>query len=75
MNNLSIKSRLSFLAIIPIFAILIITSLLLLELKYTAEGVERIYADRVVPLEGLKTISDNYAINVIDAVNKANAGF
>ncbi|OUS34846.1 methyl-accepting chemotaxis protein ['Osedax' symbiont bacterium Rs2_46_30_T18] len=75
MNNLSIKSKLSFLAIIPIFAILIITSLLLLELKYTAEGVERIYADRVVPLEGLKTISDNYAINVIDAVNKANAGF
>jgi methyl-accepting chemotaxis protein len=75
MNNLTIKTRLLFLAMIPIFAILIITSLLLLELKHTAEGVERIYADRVVPLESLKDISDSYAINVIDAINKANAGF
>ena len=34
----------------------------------------RIYDDRVVPLEDLKLIADDYAVFVIDAVNKANAG-
>lgn len=47
---------------------------LLLEWKGAASGVERIYIDRVVPLEGLKVIADDYAVMVIDAVNKANAG-
>lgn len=34
----------------------------------------RIYSDRVVPLEDLKIIGDDYAVLVIDAINKANAG-
>ena len=37
-------------------------------------GLETVYEDRVVPLRGLKIIADMYAVNVIDAVNKANAG-
>ncbi|MGL5192052.1 MAG: MCP four helix bundle domain-containing protein, partial [Chroococcales cyanobacterium] len=36
--------------------------------------VETIYDDRVVPLQQLKVISDDYAIFVIDAVNKADQG-
>lgn len=36
--------------------------------------VGTIYDDRVIPLEQLKTISDNYAVVVIDAVNKAHHG-
>ncbi len=39
-----------------------------------AAGMRTIYEDRVVPLRGLKVIADEYAVNVIDAVNKANAG-
>lgn len=46
----------------------------LTELKTTKEGVDRIYNDRVVPLEDLKVIADDYAVFVIDAINKANAG-
>ncbi len=38
------------------------------------QGVVRIYNDRVVPLEDLKIIGDDYAVYVIDAINKANAG-
>lgn len=34
--------------------------------------VATIYDDRVVPLQQLKVISDQYAINVIDAVNKTD---
>ncbi|MCT7974405.1 HAMP domain-containing methyl-accepting chemotaxis protein [Laspinema olomoucense] len=36
--------------------------------------VGTIYDDRVVPLQQLKVISDDYGISVIDAVNKADAG-
>lgn len=34
--------------------------------------VETIYDDRVVPLQQLKVISDDYGISVVDAVNKAD---
>lgn len=37
-------------------------------------GITTIYNDRIVPLKQLKEISDDYAVNIIDAVNKANAG-
>ena len=37
-------------------------------------SMQSIYADRVVPLKGLKAIADAYAVEVIDAINKANAG-
>lgn len=38
------------------------------------QKIGTIYDDRVVPLEQLKQISDNYAVHVIDAVNKAHQG-
>lgn len=38
------------------------------------QKVATIYDDRVVPLKQLKIISDAYAVNVIDQVNKANDG-
>ncbi|WP_051279676.1 methyl-accepting chemotaxis protein [Chitinilyticum aquatile] len=37
-------------------------------------SLKTVYEDRVVPLQQLKLISDAYAVAVIDAVNKANAG-
>ncbi|QIZ71224.1 HAMP domain-containing methyl-accepting chemotaxis protein [Oxynema aestuarii] len=36
--------------------------------------VGTIYDDRVVPLQQLKNISDDYGLAIIDAVNKAHAG-
>ncbi len=38
------------------------------------DGLGRVYRDRVIPLQQLKLISDDYAVHVIDAVNKADAG-
>lgn len=38
------------------------------------EQVGTIYDDRVIPLKQLKAISDDYAVLIIDAVNKANEG-
>lgn len=73
-NNFSIRSQLMFLSVLPILAIILIVMFSLSALKEADQGVGRIYDDRVVPLEDLKIIADDYAIHVVDAVNKANAG-
>lgn len=43
-------------------------------IRQTNAGLETVYNDRVVPLKQLKAIADDYAVAIIDAANKANAG-
>ncbi|MBY4678988.1 methyl-accepting chemotaxis protein [Marinobacterium arenosum] len=74
MNNLSIRFKLILLSVLPIFGLFIIVSTALNQMGNINAGVDRIYKDRVIPLEDLKIIADDYAVYVIDAVNKANAG-
>jgi methyl-accepting chemotaxis protein len=74
LNNFSIRNKLLLSAFVPILSIILIILVSLSALKEADLGVGRIYEDRIVPLEDLKTIADNYAVYVIDAVNKANAG-
>jgi len=40
----------------------------------TDNGLEKVYGEGFIQLERLKEISDDYAVFIIDAVNKANAG-
>ncbi|MGB5146304.1 MAG: methyl-accepting chemotaxis protein [Porticoccaceae bacterium] len=72
--GLSIRARLLVFAGLPLVALIITAATSLWVFDAINQGVDRIYADRVVPLKGLKKIADNYAVSVIDAVNKANAG-
>lgn len=74
LNNFSIRNQLIFLSALPVLALILIISESLSALKEADLGVGSIYDDRVVPLKDLKIIADDYAIYVIDAVNKANAG-
>jgi len=74
MQNLSIRFKLILTSVLPIIGVLIVVSTAMTQLKQINEGVNRIYFDRVVPLEDLKMIADDYAVLVVDAVNKANAG-
>jgi methyl-accepting chemotaxis protein len=74
LNNFSIRNQLIFLSALPMLAIILIISESLSSLKEADLGVASIYDDRVVPLKDLKIIADNYAIYVVDSVNKANAG-
>ncbi|WP_028470846.1 methyl-accepting chemotaxis protein [Neptunomonas japonica] len=74
LKNFSIRNQLIFISALPMLAIIIIINGSLNALKEADVGVGRIYDDRIVPLKDLKIIADNYAIYVIDAVNKANAG-
>jgi methyl-accepting chemotaxis protein len=59
---------------LPALAIVAIGGYALYSFNRINQKVSTIYDDRVVPLEQLKRISDNYAVYAIDAVNKANAG-
>lgn len=43
-------------------------------IRQTNAGLETVYNDRVVPLKQLKGIADDYAVAIIDAANKCNAG-
>jgi len=74
LSHLSIRSKLILSSLLPLFSIAIIIFVSMAGLKQADEGVGRIYEDRVIPLEDLKSIADNYAVFVIDAVNKANSG-
>lgn len=70
--------RMSAKFIVPSVLLTVVAGLLgiqgLTGIRKTNEGLETVYRDRVIPLQQLKTISDDYAVFVIDAVNKANAG-
>ncbi|MBK1720434.1 methyl-accepting chemotaxis protein, partial [Thiocystis violacea] len=73
-ENANIGTKLIVLALTPCIALVLTGLVATFMLRQIHEGVDRIYLDRVVPLQGLKTISDDYAVLVIDAVNKANSG-
>jgi len=74
LSTLSLKLRLVFLVSIPLAAIAGLSIYALVVFADINRGVSSIYNDRVVPLKDLKLISDDYAVLVVDAINKANAG-
>ncbi|MBL8669189.1 MAG: MCP four helix bundle domain-containing protein [Alphaproteobacteria bacterium] len=45
----------------------------LLGLRRTAQGLETVYLDRVVPLRDLKEIADAYAVAIVDTAHKVRA--
>ena len=72
--NLQIKQKMLLSSLIPLALLICICGVAINMMGKIEQGVIRIYNDRVVPLEDLKIIGDDYAVYVIDAVNKANAG-
>jgi len=42
--------------------------------RFSNEGLDSVYKDRVVPLEQLKVISDMYAVNIVDTSHKVRNG-
>jgi len=60
--------------VVPILFLIGVGVFGLVSLHKTDLNLESVYKDRVIPLEELKLISDAYTVEVIDSVNKANAG-
>ncbi len=74
MLNLNIKQKMILGFLVPLTLLVSICILAVTMMEKIEDGVTSIYYDRVVPLEDLKIIADDYAVYVIDAINKANAG-
>ncbi|WP_299793045.1 methyl-accepting chemotaxis protein [uncultured Shewanella sp.] len=74
MVNLQIKQKMTLGLLVPLILLISICFLAVNMMGKIETGVTSIYNDRVVPLEDLKIIGDDYAVSVIDAINKANAG-
>ncbi len=74
LKNLKLGQRLLLAFCVPVVFMVVSGVLSVGSIKETNHGLETVYQDRVVPLEKLKNISDAYAVLVINAVNKANAG-
>ena len=73
MKNLKISVKLIILVTLTSIIMVIIGILGLINLSSVNNGLKTMYIDRVVPLKQLKNISDAYAVNFVDAVNKANS--
>jgi methyl-accepting chemotaxis protein len=73
-NKMKVRDRvgLGFLVILVFFLVTAVHNII--TLKSTNQSINSIYLDRVVPLRNLKIIADAYAVNMIDTVNKTNAG-
>lgn len=72
--SLQIKHKMLISSLIPLALLVCICGIAISMMGKIEQGVVRIYSDRVVPLEDLKVIGDDYAVYVIDAINKANSG-
>lgn len=74
MNGLQIKQKMFIGILVPLLMLVTIGIIAINMMGKIQQSVERIYNDRIVPIDDLKVIADKYAVDVIDAVNKANAG-
>ena len=73
-NNLKTKSKLSVLVFIAMISLIALGILGLFQLKKVNQGLETVYKDRVLPLEQLKVIADEYAINIVDTSHQTRNG-
>ncbi|MGG7092436.1 methyl-accepting chemotaxis protein [Shewanella indica] len=72
--KLQLKHKMLLGMAVPLLLMLLLCGIAINIMNQIDSGVENIYSDRVVPLKDLKSIGDDYAVFVIDAINKANAG-
>ena len=72
--NRSIRWRLVAIFFQVLLVIVIVGASGLVGMKQTNEGLEKVVNGRVLPFAHLKNVADAYAVSIIDATNKANAG-
>ena len=74
LGNLKTKLKLTILSLVAILATLILGLNAIMDLKEVNQGLETVYHDRVVPLEQLKIIADEYAVNIVDTTHQTRNG-
>lgn len=73
LNLISVKTRLQALIAIPLIAFVAITLTSLNLMGTLVLGIKGINEDRVIPLKLIKSVSDNYAVKIVDDFHKFNA--
>ncbi|MDD2887201.1 MAG: methyl-accepting chemotaxis protein [Aliarcobacter sp.] len=74
LGNLKTKTKLTVLSLVAIIAMLLMGIYSVIVLKKVNHGLETVYNDRVIPLEQLKIIADEYAVNIVDTTHKSRNG-
>ncbi|MFU2512080.1 methyl-accepting chemotaxis protein [Pseudoalteromonas sp. ASV78] len=74
LNNYLVRSRLIVLAILPVIIFMITAIFSINTMGGLVKGIDDLYNNRVVPLKQIKTVSDNYAVNIVDLFHKYRAG-
>ncbi len=74
MKNIKISTKLVILALLLSGIIAFVGIMGIQNLRTVNEGMQTLYSDRVLPLEQLKSISDAYAVSVVDVAHKARNG-
>ncbi len=72
MNNLSVGQRLVILVLLPLLMIAVLVYSSMISFREIRDCIGRIYDERVIPMGTLKSVADDYAVLMIDAVNKAD---
>ncbi|EQA45384.1 signal transduction four helix bundle sensory module [Leptospira broomii serovar Hurstbridge str. 5399] len=73
-SHLGLKIKLTLLFSSLLLPIIVILTLSLINSSSRIRDIETIHNDRLVPLKQLKTISDHYAISIVDCVHKVRSG-
>ncbi len=74
MKNLKISVKLFILVLVFVVGLIGVGVFSIVSFKKIDNGVRVMYNDRVVPLRQLKSISDAYAVNIVDVTHKMNSG-
>lgn len=66
-NNLTIKFKLFLLVLVSLISLITVGTIGISELKEVNSSFDKVYNDRLLPVEQLKAISDAYAVNIANA--------
>jgi len=74
LSRLKVAYRLNILSIIPAIVLAVVVVSAVGIFNTIQSGIDSLYEHRIVPLKDLKIIADDYAVLIIDTVNKTNVG-
>jgi len=74
LNQMSVGKKLGINSLLAVVFFVAVCAISINLFQRSEADLQSIYVDRIIPLKQLKAISDAYAVQVVDAVNKANAG-
>lgn len=72
--NLTIRIRLALLVIAPLLVLLAVIMIASINTQRINENMEHLFVDRMTPISQLKTVSDSYAVSMVDTLHKYRAG-